>query len=137
MHTLTVDKGRKPGAGFCRKMLQMARQNSHFIYTDTAFNSEHVVYINIYQNFVLTAMKTHNYIKSWGLNVSRHHKFLISTIRTAIRSIFVTIRSKTRGKLAADNKAACSLRKSSVNWYPFRNYPNRRYGALINLLLSL
>ncbi|EKM58354.1 uncharacterized protein PHACADRAFT_252611 [Phanerochaete carnosa HHB-10118-sp] len=36
------------------------------------------IHRNIYQNFLITAMKMHHYIHSWKLNVIRHPSSLLS-----------------------------------------------------------
>lgn len=51
---------------------------SHILYCDSILNSEHTVYLNIYQNFVLAAMKMHQYIRHWGINTNKSSKFIQS-----------------------------------------------------------
>lgn len=55
----------------------MAKGRSHSIYTDTSFNSLAVVYSNIYQNFLILAMKMANYIKVWGMDPDKHRDFVL------------------------------------------------------------
>jgi len=52
------------------------RMRSHIIYNDMALNSRRAVFTNVYQNFVITAMKMHNYVKGLGISTS-HHSFLL------------------------------------------------------------
>jgi hypothetical protein len=35
----------------------------HWIFYDTSLNTRKITLLNIYQNFLITAMKFHNYIK--------------------------------------------------------------------------
>jgi len=82
--TLTITRGRKPGLGFVRKMLKwgyvineksgffvdaalfrLAKTRCHVIYTDPALNRKSVIYLNIYQNFLVAAMKMHCYLREW------------------------------------------------------------------------
>ena len=56
--------------------VRLAVAKSHNIYCDTEFNTDHVVFLNIYQNFLLSAMKMHRYIRSWGIDVSKSHSFI-------------------------------------------------------------
>lgn len=54
-----------------------AKQKSHLIFTDTKFNSYHVACQNVHANFLFTAMKMINYLKSWGIDTTSHHKFIL------------------------------------------------------------
>ncbi|THV07327.1 hypothetical protein K435DRAFT_605904, partial [Dendrothele bispora CBS 962.96] len=44
---------------------RQAKAKAHIIYTDDRLNSKDVVHFNIYQNFLLCAMKMHVYIRCW------------------------------------------------------------------------
>lgn len=44
----------------------MSKAKSHIIFCDTSLSSRRSVYLNIYQNFLLVAMKTQRYLRSWG-----------------------------------------------------------------------
>ncbi|KZP22725.1 hypothetical protein FIBSPDRAFT_910389 [Athelia psychrophila] len=57
--SLTVEKGKRSGAAFIHKMIQQVKLRSHIIYSDSGLNTEQTIYLNVYQNFVLTAMKMH------------------------------------------------------------------------------
>jgi len=92
--SLTVNKGRRPGTVFMQNMLRsivcasrtiieswscrnrQTKFRSHIIYCDSDLNSKHTVYINIYQNFVLVAMKMHLYIHDWGISTKKSSKFI-------------------------------------------------------------
>jgi len=54
----------------------LAKAKSHAIFSDRELNTEHVVYLNIYQNFLLTAMKMHEYLRDWDTNGKRNNNFL-------------------------------------------------------------
>jgi telomerase reverse transcriptase len=60
--------------------IRLAKARSHALYCDERLNAEHVVYLNIYQNFVLSAMKMHGYIHTWGLDVGKSTKFILSKL---------------------------------------------------------
>lgn len=55
------------------------KSRSHIIYNDFDLNTEQTVYLNIYQNFVLTAMKMHQYVRSGGINHDKNPKFVKGT----------------------------------------------------------
>ncbi|KAJ3994676.1 hypothetical protein F5050DRAFT_435834 [Lentinula boryana] len=62
-------------------MLLLAKRRSHVIYTDAALNSDHTVYLNIYQNFLLSAMKMDAYIRDWDGKTRREtHKLIKDTV---------------------------------------------------------
>lgn len=89
-----MEKGKRSGAAFIHKMIQYANQishmpdpdlfsrqvklRSHIIYSDSGLNTEQTIYLNVYQNFVLTAMKMHRYIRTWGINTSKNSMFIES-----------------------------------------------------------
>ena len=57
----------------------MAKSRSHIIYNDADLNSIDAIYVNVYQNFVLLAMKMHHYLRQWGLNIAKSRAFVMST----------------------------------------------------------
>lgn len=110
--SLTVDRGRKPGAAFLSKMLLQARARSHLIYCDAALNTEHVVYVNIYQNFVLCAMKMHSYLREYGVPMRANSKFLTETVHRSITYSYATM----RGQLRKGDAGGRTLQKTCVTW---------------------
>ncbi|OJA16662.1 hypothetical protein AZE42_09265, partial [Rhizopogon vesiculosus] len=116
-YSLTVDKRRRPGLIFTRKMLQLAKARSHIIYTDTGLNGLHTAYVNVYQNSIISAIKMHHYLMSWGINVAKNAKFLHATIRQVTRYTHATIDVKSRSKVARANGGTCDLQKGSVIWW--------------------
>ena len=48
------------------------------MYCDAGLNTEHIIYLNVYQNLVLTAMKMHRYIRTWGINTTKNSAFIES-----------------------------------------------------------
>jgi len=114
--SLTVNKGRRPGTVFIHKMLQQTKFRSHIIYCDADLNTEHTTYLNIYQNFLLTAMKMHQYIRSWGINMTKSSKFIQNSVRQVIRYAYATIRNKASNKVARASAGKCEIQKDHVIW---------------------
>ena len=56
----------------------MAKSRSHIIYNDADLNSIDAIYVNVYQNFVLLAMKMHHYVRQLGLDLAKGHDFIMS-----------------------------------------------------------
>ena len=63
-------------ADACRRL---AKSKSHIIYNDAELNSKDAVYLNLYQNYTVLAMKMHYYLREWGLDVPKSHAFVMST----------------------------------------------------------
>ncbi|TFY78052.1 hypothetical protein EWM64_g5961 [Hericium alpestre] len=92
--SLTIGRGRRAGAIFVHKMLQQFKTKSHTIFCDISLNPEHVVYLNVYQNFMLVAMKMHHYLRSWGLNINKNAAFIQKTIAQIIDFAYATMHAK-------------------------------------------
>lgn len=58
------------------------KARSHIIYNDTSHNSSHSVYLNIYQSFLIVALKFHAYIKEWGADPRRRPAFFLGQYRS-------------------------------------------------------
>lgn len=54
----------------------MAKAKSHAIFSDGDLNTEYVVYLNIYQNSLMMALKMHEYLRTWSANRRRNNTFL-------------------------------------------------------------
>ena len=65
----------------------MAKAKSHAIFSDRDLNTEYVVYLNVYQNALLTALKMHEYLRTWSgrrNNTFLRGKYKISIQRNSI-----------------------------------------------------
>jgi len=54
----------------------MATAVNHAVLVDTDFNSARTVQLNLYQNFLLTAMKMHDYLKDLRIDPRFGHRFI-------------------------------------------------------------
>lgn len=59
-------------------LCRQTKLRSHIIYCDSDLNSDHTAYLNIYQNFLLAAMKMHQYIRNWGISIGKSSKLIQS-----------------------------------------------------------
>ncbi|KAF7979113.1 hypothetical protein HWV62_43323 [Athelia sp. TMB] len=79
-------------------------------------NTEHTVYLNVYQNFVLTAMKMHRYIRTWGINTIKNSAFIERAIQQIILHTYTSIRNKGSNHVARVSAGRCEILKTHVNW---------------------
>jgi telomerase reverse transcriptase len=54
---LSVDITKRPGTNFIYKMVQAVQARAHAIYNDAKLNNPRVICLNVYQNYLLTALK--------------------------------------------------------------------------------
>ncbi len=130
---------------------RLAKSKSHIVYNDATLNSAHAVHLNAYQNFTVLAMKMHHYLRQWGLDVPKHHAFVLSapsspfasaeyvvlivwprvfpaeTIRQAIRFAYTSACNKATHKLARTHAARIDLQERQAAWCvrfdsPFRSH---------------
>jgi hypothetical protein len=66
---------------FCR----LVNTRSQIIFSDRHLNSWNVVHLNIYQNFLMTAVKMHEYLKGWGTGRWIQYSFLRGKFWETIR----------------------------------------------------
>lgn len=121
-HSLTVAKCRSPGNSFKHKVLKMAKSRSHIIFTDATLNSAFTIYLNIYENFLFSAMKIVQYVVEWGVDVTKAQRFLEGVLRQAIMFSYISIKnwaSKTAAKKISDE---CQLGKIDVLWLGFHAF---------------
>ena len=120
--------------------LRLAKSKSHIIFTDPALNSTYTVYKNIYENFLVTAMKMHYYLRSRKFDTikrsttlfsacdsilySRHTycscdsgiSLLLGTIRQMIRYAYSSMRNQATNKVSKASGGRCDVRKATVMW---------------------
>ncbi|KAG8948061.1 hypothetical protein FRC04_010103 [Tulasnella sp. 424] len=122
--TLTVQRGRKPGAAFRQRIIHAAKIRNLVIFNDTSFNGRKVVYLNIFQNFALTAMKMHCYLKSWRTDggIVQMTRFILATIEASIYSSFASIRRKANDRLAKENGATFSIQRELFIWLGYKAF---------------
>ncbi|KAF8690235.1 hypothetical protein AX14_003047 [Amanita brunnescens Koide BX004] len=140
LDSVTVHRGRSPGQSFVNRILLSSKSRSHIIYTDTNLNSEHVVHLNIYQNFLLLAMKVHTYLRARGLGSRKNESFIFRTVQNVINHTFSSVKSKSLKKLAVDNDGVCNVKRKIVVWLGNRAFYNilsqkaQHYPKILSLL---
>ncbi|KAF5391483.1 hypothetical protein D9757_002434 [Collybiopsis confluens] len=139
--SLTVARGRSSGRAFMNKMLLLAKRRSHVIYTDSTLNSKHAVHLNIYQHFLLSAMKMDGYIRDWDGKLRRETEKLIrNTTQQMFSHCYSAIRSKALNHIAKLNECQVEVQKADVMWlgaHAFHRVLSRRPNRYLSLLRSL
>lgn len=116
---------------FCR----MGKHRTHILFCDTVLSTATTVHLNVYQNFLLTAMKMHLYLRdlAGGAPDSRFiycaydliDSVLLKSpdaISQTIRFTQVATRHTTLHRLAKKHDASCSISRNSVYWYALGVY---------------
>ncbi|PFH53166.1 hypothetical protein AMATHDRAFT_39050 [Amanita thiersii Skay4041] len=120
--TFTVSRGRRPGVVFTNKMLQLSRMRCHVIYNDSDLNTEHTVYLNLYQHFLVIAMKMHAYIRAGGLGHKINESFIFRTIEKTLSYTYARIKRRAAEPIAIANKAICNVQKDIIIWLGYRAF---------------
>ncbi|KAI0833541.1 hypothetical protein BC628DRAFT_1307532 [Trametes gibbosa] len=85
-------------------------------------------------------MKMHHYLREWGLDVPKHHAFVLRTIRQSIRFAYTSACNKATYKLAHQHRARVSLQEREVTWlglHAFHTVFSRKPHAYARLLKTL
>ncbi|KAI0359806.1 hypothetical protein OH77DRAFT_869323 [Trametes cingulata] len=85
-------------------------------------------------------MKMHHYLRQWGLDVGKHHAFVLKTIRQTIRFAYTSACKKATHKLARTHNARVDLQERQVTWlglHAFYTVLSRKPEAYARLLRVL
>ena len=77
---LTVEGSKTPGASLQLKMKTFVRPRISSMTLDSRLNSNFVILTNIYQFYLLAAIKTHAYVKAMNGGITRNETFMVSSI---------------------------------------------------------
>lgn len=123
-NTLTIEHGKKAGSTFLNKMLVLARAKCHVIYSDTDLNTEPVVYLNIYQNMLLTALKMQQYLVESKLlsrnNTAFVHKAIQRIVNVSYSSVLA--QAKRKARLNGGRDIPCSIKKPATLWLGYQAF---------------
>ncbi|KAF2320711.1 hypothetical protein GH714_030251 [Hevea brasiliensis] len=92
--TLTVSWQGKPGHHLKAKLCDFMRPKCHPIFFDSNINSEPVVRLNIYQSFLLCAMKFHCYVSEMLYICKLHPRYHLKTIERSLRYMYMLIKKR-------------------------------------------
>ncbi|KAI4323398.1 hypothetical protein L6164_023010 [Bauhinia variegata] len=121
--TLTVCWQGKPGLQLKEKLRGFVRPKCHPIFFDSNINSGAVVRLNIYQIFLLCAMKFHCYIRDLSYICKLHHRCCLDGIERSLSYMHRLIRKRMHSMdLDCDFHPILRLEKGEVIWLGLRAY---------------
>lgn len=121
--TLTVCWQGKPCQHLERKLWNFMRPKCHPIFFDSNINSAPVVRLNIYQAFLLCAMKFHCYVSSMSFHCHLSATFYANMIERSLRYMYVLIKRRMRSMhLGSCFHPILQLEVGEVEWLGLNAY---------------
>ncbi|RUP46721.1 hypothetical protein BC936DRAFT_146596 [Jimgerdemannia flammicorona] len=110
---ITTENSRHPGEALVHKMMQMLKPKCHPIYINTALNSIFTVLRNIYQNFLLCAMKFHCHARSLP---HQDQKFLTGAVFDILNFGYTLLRNRVVSPMSKSFQLECNVKELEVLW---------------------
>ncbi|KAK7323478.1 hypothetical protein VNO77_26952 [Canavalia gladiata] len=121
--TLTVCWQGKPGIHLKEKLRHFLRPKCHPIFFDSNINSAAVVRLNVYQVFLLCAMKFHCYMRDLSFIYKLHKRYCSDIILRSLRYMYQLIKKRMHFmRLNSDIQPILKLEKEEVEWLGFHAY---------------
>ncbi|XP_047960910.1 telomerase reverse transcriptase-like isoform X1 [Salvia hispanica] len=120
--TLTVSRQGKVGKNLKSKLRSYLRPKFHPILYDSNINSPGVVRLNIYQNFLLCAMKFICHLSNLSILPKFHPRFLLKAIETSLRYMNRLIRRRMYSFKGADFRPRYNVKRIDVIWLGLHAY---------------
>ncbi|KAM1124246.1 hypothetical protein ACFX2H_039310 [Malus domestica] len=139
--TLTVSWQDQPGRHLKKKLCDFMKPKCHPIFFDSNINSASVVRLNIYQAFLLCAMKFHCYVRDLSYIWKLRPRSYANIIKRSLRYMHVLIKRRMRS-VHTDFHPILQLEKGEVEWLGLYAYiqvlkrKQSRHKELISLLAS-
>lgn len=138
---LTVNPYDQPGRVLKKKLCDYLRPKCHPLFYDSNINSSGVVRLNIYQAFLLCAMKFHCYNSSLNCISTFSKGFYTEAIEKSLRFMHNLIRKRMRSlRLGSQFRPIFEVTKSEIEWLGLTAYfrvLKRKYSRYVELLLIL
>ncbi|KAL2514504.1 Telomerase reverse transcriptase [Forsythia ovata] len=141
--TLTVSWEGKVGRHLKAKLCDYLRPKCHPIFYDSNINSAAVVRLNIYQAFLLCAMKSHSYVAKLSPTFSFSPRFFIDAIDSSLRYMYKLIKKRMHSLNVGSNfRPIFDVKKKEIIWLGLYAYvrvlkkKQSRYKELLSLLRS-
>ncbi|XP_022636924.1 telomerase reverse transcriptase isoform X2 [Vigna radiata var. radiata] len=121
--TLTVRWQGKPGINLKEKLCLFLRPKCHPIFFDSNINSAAVVRLNVFQVFLLCAMKFHCYIRDLSFICKFHKRYCSNIIEGSLRYMHLLIKKRMHSMtLNSDVQPILVLEKEEVEWLGLHAY---------------
>ncbi|GLT60389.1 hypothetical protein SLA2020_331570 [Shorea laevis] len=140
---LTVRWQDRPGQNLKRKVCDFLRPKCHTIFFDSNINSAAVVRLNIYQGFLLCAMKFHCYVSELSYICKLRAQFYLKIIMRSLRYMYRLIRRRMHSSYGGHNfRPILNLQDQEVKWLGLHAYiqvlkrKQSRHKVLLSLLNS-
>ncbi|KAI3923276.1 hypothetical protein MKW92_021398 [Papaver armeniacum] len=141
--TLTLSWQCKPGSQMKDKLRQFLRPKCHAIFYDSQINSAGVVRLNVYQAFLLSAMKFHCYLRGLSNTCSFPADYYFEMIKSSVRYMHKLIVKRMRSdNIGSTVLPILKLEKWEVLWLGLKAYvralkkKQSSYKDLLSLLRS-
>ncbi|CEH16267.1 telomerase reverse transcriptase [Ceraceosorus bombacis] len=140
--TLTVEQGRRPGITLAQKTKQALKSRAHIIYNDTDLNPHVVVHQNIYEGFLVAAMKLVAYLKTLkGQAPADRARLCLHVLNKATRTMYNEIVLAARAAAKVLHPGSTSrLEALHVQWlglHAFHSVLSTRVGHYGTVLREL
>ncbi|QCD95571.1 telomerase reverse transcriptase [Vigna unguiculata] len=121
--TLTVRWQGKPGINLKEKLCLYLRPKCYPIFFDSKINSAAVVRLNVFQAFLLCAMKFHCYIRDLSFVCKLPKRYCSNIIQRSLRYMHVLIKRRMHTvRLNSDVEPILELEKEEVEWLGFHAF---------------
>ncbi|KAM4122947.1 hypothetical protein ACB094_01G122500 [Castanea mollissima] len=139
--TLTVSWQGKPGRHLKAKLCSFMRPKCHPIFFDSNINSAAVIRLNIYQAFLVCAMKFHCYVCDLSYIYKLRAGFYLYIIERSLRYMYKLIKKRMRSAFRySDVLPILQLEEEEVEWlglYAYIQVLKRKESRHKQLLSSL
>uniref|UniRef100_A0A3Q7EJC6 Telomerase reverse transcriptase n=1 Tax=Solanum lycopersicum TaxID=4081 RepID=A0A3Q7EJC6_SOLLC len=121
--TLTVSWLNKPGRNFKARLCSYLKPKCHPIFYDSNINSAVVVRLNIYQSFLLCAMKFHCYLYDLSCLHRFSTKFYVDALQKSLRYMKRLIKRRMYSfKTGSDFRPVLEVEKEEIEWLGLTAY---------------
>ncbi|KAK4743957.1 hypothetical protein SAY87_010269 [Trapa incisa] len=114
--TLTVCWQGKPASHLKERLCNFLRPKCHAIFFDSNVNSAPIVRLNIYQVFVLCAMKFHCYVRDLSCYCKLKPRFYFNAIRRSLGYMKNLIKKRMRARYLPNIQPVLKLENDEVEW---------------------
>ncbi|OMP10292.1 reverse transcriptase [Corchorus olitorius] len=141
--TLTIHWQGKPGNRLRWKLYNFMKPRCHPLFFDSNINSASVVRLNVYQAFLLCAMKFHCHVSEMSYIFKPRRRYCLKMIEKSLRYMYRLIKKRMCSTRIGPGKfPVLKLMKEEVVWLGYHAYievlkrKQSRHSGLLSLLRS-